>query len=304
MPVLTRHSTVRHCYRSTMLKASGEIPSTIQGYIDPWGGSGSCRILSIRPVAWPPSWHRPAVLRTYPHISVPHRTIHLAAMIRDDSSILTSSESVRELAQANQVDTSSARWAGWRAAVLRAAETEMRFVEPKRQEIWSIVYQSPTAKLELSLHPKQPEWRLFAFPEEHEPANAEIRKVLNLPVGRFVCNDGLFSGRWEFALPTIAKIDITIEGSSELVPAWEQKLGLQGDEFRNKVVHAQLDVQVPEEHRALFDRDISGTYTLIDKCGTANSALHKRTQTEADGNLPPIFLLLDPTRCGRAEPGR
>ncbi|KAI9062495.1 hypothetical protein FKP32DRAFT_1593141 [Trametes sanguinea] len=203
-----------------------------------------------------------------------------------------------KLAQANQVDTSSARWTGWRAAVLRAAEKEMRFVEPKRQEIWSIVYQSPTAKLELSLHPKQPEWRLFAFPEEHEPANAEIRKVLNLPVGRFVCNDGLFSGRWEFALPTVAKVDITIEGSSELVPAWEQKLGLQGDEFRNKVVHAQLDVQVPEEHRALFDRDVSGTYTLIDKCGTANSALHKRTQTEADGNLPPIFLLLDPTRCG------
>ncbi|KAI8996425.1 hypothetical protein BD414DRAFT_477931 [Trametes punicea] len=202
------------------------------------------------------------------------------------------------LADANDVDISSVRWTSWRSAVLRAVQTEMRFVEPKRQEIWSVVYQSPVAKLELSLHPKRPEWRLFALPEEHEPANAEIRKVLDLPVGLFVCNDGLFSGKWEFALPTVAKVDITIEGSSELVPAWEQKLGLQGDEFRNKMVHAQLEVHVPRSHRTLFDRDISGTYTLIDKCGTANSALHKRAPTDADGNLPPIFLLLDPTRCG------
>ncbi|CDO78139.1 hypothetical protein BN946_scf184710.g4 [Trametes cinnabarina] len=209
-----------------------------------------------------------------------------------------SSAALDKLAEANDIDPSNARWTSWRAAVLRAAEQEMRFVEPKRQEIWSVVYQSPAAKLELSLHPKQPEWRLFAFPEEHEPANAEIRKVLNLPVGRFVCSDALFSGKWEFALPTIAKVDITIEGSSELVPAWEQKLGLQGDEFRNKVVHAQVEVRVPKDHRAIFDRDISGTYTLIDKCGTANSALHKRAQTDADGTLPPIFLLLDPTRCG------
>ncbi|KAI0333863.1 hypothetical protein GY45DRAFT_1432004 [Cubamyces sp. BRFM 1775] len=203
-----------------------------------------------------------------------------------------------KLANSNDIDTSSTRWTSWRAAVLRAAEQEIRFVEPKRQEIWSVVYQSPAAKLELSLHPKQPEWRLFAFPEEQEPANAEIRKVLELPVGRFVCRDSLFSGRWEFALPTTAKVDITIEGSNELVPAWEQKLGLQGDEYRNKMVHAQLEVRVPEAQRSLFDRDISGTYTLIDKCGTANSALHKRTSTKADGKLPPIFLLLDPTRCG------
>ncbi|KAI0773312.1 hypothetical protein BD413DRAFT_541087 [Trametes elegans] len=203
-----------------------------------------------------------------------------------------------KLADATDIDTSSSRWTGWRAAVLRAAEIEMRFVEPKRQEIWSVVYQSPTAKLELSLHPKQPEWRLFAFPKEHEPANAEIRKLLELPVGRFICKDGLFTGRWQFALPSVTKVDITIEGSSELVPAWEQKLGLQGDEYRNKMVHARLDVHVDAEHRSLFDRDISGSYTLIDKCGTANSALHKRAQTDAEGNLPPIFLLLDPTRCG------
>ncbi|KAI0629383.1 hypothetical protein C8Q77DRAFT_1161547 [Trametes polyzona] len=242
---------------------------------------------------------QPIDFKAHPRLSPSTFEKDLKAVLPMSLSISNVSKRLLDaLAQANELDTSGNRWAGWRAAVLRAAEKEMRFVEPKRQEIWSVVYQSPTAKLELSLHPKQPEWRLFAFPEEQEPANAEIRKVLELPVGRFVCGDDLFSGRWEFALPSVAKVDVTIEGSSELVPAWEQKLGLQGDEFRNKMVHAQLEVRVPEEHRDLFDRDISGTYTLIDKCGTANSALHKRAQTAADADLPPIFLLLDPTRCG------
>ncbi|KAI0675815.1 hypothetical protein C8Q78DRAFT_1006678 [Trametes maxima] len=242
---------------------------------------------------------QPIDLKANPRLSPSTFEKDLKAVLPMSLAISNVSKSVLDtLAQANDVETSSSRWQGWRAAVLRAAEKEMRFVEPKRQEIWSVVYQSSTAKLELSLHPKQPEWRLFGFPEEAEPANADIRKVLAYPVGRFVCSDSLFAGRWEFALPSITKVDITIEGSTELVPAWEQKLGLTGDEFRTKSVHAQLDVRVPAEHRALFDRDISGNYTLIDRCGTANASLHKRTPTAADGNAPPLFLLLDPTRCG------
>ncbi|RDX49190.1 hypothetical protein OH76DRAFT_561350 [Lentinus brumalis] len=243
--------------------------------------------------------YQPIDLKAHPRLSPSAFEKDLKALLPMSLALSdVTEELLNNLAESNDVETSGSRWAGWRAAVLRAVENELRFVEPKRQETWSVVYQSPTAKLELSLHPRQPEWRLFAFPEEDEPANAEIRKVLELPVGRFVCSDGLFSGRWEFALPSVAKVDITIEGSSELVPSWEQKLGLTGDEFRNKEVHARLEVSVPEEQRSFFDRDISGLYTLIDKCGTANSALHKREQTAQDGNLPPVFLLLDPTRCG------
>ncbi len=243
--------------------------------------------------------YQPIDLKAHPRLSPSAFEKDLKALLPMSLALSdVTEELLNNLAESNDVETSGSRWAGWRAAVLRAVENELRFVEPKRQETWSVVYQSPTAKLELSLHPRQPEWRLFAFPEEDEPANAEIRKVLELPVGRFVCSDGLFSGRWEFALPSVAKVDITIEGSSELVPSWEQKLGLTGDEFRNKEVHARLEVSVPVEQRSFFDRDISGLYTLIDKCGTANSALHKREQTAQDGNLPPVFLLLDPTRCG------
>ncbi|PIL24715.1 hypothetical protein GSI_12601 [Ganoderma sinense ZZ0214-1] len=204
-------------------------------------------------------------------------------------------------AASHNVNMSASRFKEWRAAVLRATAKELRFVETKRQETWSFVYQAPSARLELSLHPQQPQWRLFAFPEDSAPANADIRRVLQLPVARFVCTSSLFEGHWEWALPSVAKVDIEIEGGDELVPAWEQKLGLQGEEFKNRMVHAQLEVRIPAGAASaqLFDRDVSGTYTLIDKCGTANAALHKRVPAEGDVNLPPIFLLLDPTRCGQ-----
>ncbi|KXN85521.1 hypothetical protein AN958_11224 [Leucoagaricus sp. SymC.cos] len=67
-----------------------------------------------------------------------------------------------------------AQWKKWCNAVLGASGHDLQFVECKRQEIWSIIYKSPFAKLELSLYPQKPEWRLFAFPEDKEQANADI----------------------------------------------------------------------------------------------------------------------------------
>ena len=192
-------------------------------------------------------------------------------------------------------------WDGWSAAVLRAAKEELRFVELKRQEIWVATYQSSTASLELLLHPKQPEWRLFAKPEESEPANSKLRKLLEeAPVARLVCKDNLFDGHFDFALPYPMDVTITIEGS-EPVPSWEARLGLQGDEFKDKMVNSKLKISVPTKDVGKFDRNIAGTYVLLDKCGTANSALHKRLPEPGEDNLPPLFMLLDPSRCGPAE---
>ncbi|KZT07288.1 uncharacterized protein LAESUDRAFT_725197 [Laetiporus sulphureus 93-53] len=201
------------------------------------------------------------------------------------------------LKEASGVSIPSKRWSSWCEAVLRVSQHELRFVEPKRQDIWVATYRSPVACLELLLYPQQPEWRLFAKPEESEPANSELRRLLEAPVGRMICTDGLFEGRWDFALPHMTSVRIAISGS-EPVPSWEQKLGLQGDAFKDKMVNSRLEISVPREDAVHFDRDISGVYTLLDKCGTANSALHKKTSDERDSHLPPLFLLLDPTRCG------
>jgi hypothetical protein len=194
------------------------------------------------------------------------------------------------------------RWRGWRSAVIRAANLELRFVEPKRQEIWSAMYQSPAAYLELLLHPQQPEWRLYAKPEESEAANSEIRHLLESPIARFTCaSSGLLNGSWEFALPFSTEVPITIEGVGEKVPAWEARLGLIEEEYKDLVVHPQIKISLPATDVSKFDRNVSGVYTLLDRCGTANSALHKKVPTEAEAALPSLFMLLDPTRCGEAD---
>lgn len=197
-------------------------------------------------------------------------------------------------------DIPSSVWKGWSEAVLRASEAELRFVEPKRQELWVVVYDSNHAKLELSLHPQQPEWRFFAKPEDKEPANSPLRALLEGPVGRLRCQGSLFAGTWEFALPHPRTVSLTIEGS-EPVPAWEARLGLLGAEYRDKTVHSRLEVSVAAEDAPALDRDISGTYVLLDKCGTANAALHKKVAGAGDAGLPPLFFMLDPSRCGPVE---
>lgn len=203
------------------------------------------------------------------------------------------------LRAAEETTIPETRWSSWSTAVLRAASSELRFVELKRQEIWSVVYQSSTGTLELSLHPQQPEWRLYAVPEAHEPANAEIRKLLQAPVGRFTCNGNLLKGRWQFALPCFSSISVKIQGLGDQVPSWEARLGLIGDEFKNQVVYSKLKISVGPTDIQKLDRDISGIYDLLDKCGTANGALHKKAETDA--NLPPLFMLFDPHRTNDAE---
>ncbi|KAJ7782010.1 hypothetical protein DFH07DRAFT_792303 [Mycena maculata] len=184
----------------------------------------------------------------------------------------------------------------WSESVNRISQAELRFVEPKRQEIWIASYESPYALLELHLHPQQPEWRLYGKALDSEPANAEIRQILSAPVGRLRCAGALLSGSWEIALPRFETVPVGIQGVGELVPSWEARLGLTEDEFQDKLVHSKLKIIVSPDNAGKFDRDVSGVYTLFDKCGTANGALHKKEMTEDESALPPLFLLLHPLR--------
>ncbi|KAF8892236.1 hypothetical protein BD779DRAFT_1511770 [Infundibulicybe gibba] len=201
----------------------------------------------------------------------------------------------------SKVSIAEPRWSAWSKAVLRASSSELRFVETKRQEIWSAVYRSPAGSLELLLHPQQPEWRFYAKPDAGEPANAEIRRVLESPVGRFICSKGLLDGHWDFALPHVTSVSIWVQGVGELVPSWEARLGLTGDEFKNKLVHPEIKIKVPDDRVSEFDRDVSGNYILLDKCGTANGALHKKQPSGKESGFAPLFMFLDPHRTNDAE---
>ncbi|KAF9530466.1 hypothetical protein CPB83DRAFT_810873 [Crepidotus variabilis] len=205
-----------------------------------------------------------------------------------------------ELRQAETSPIKASLWSKWSTAVVKVTTSELRFAELRRQEVWSVIYRSHAGSLELSLHPLQPEWRLYANPDADEPANAEIRQVLQHAVGRFICEGDLLKGRWQFALPSPSSFNIKIQGQDELVPSWETRLGLIGEDFKTKLVYPKLKISVESDAASTLDRDISGIYALLDKCGTANGALHKKID-ENDTGAPPLFMLFDPHRTNDSE---
>lgn len=205
---------------------------------------------------------------------------------------------LEEMKKSCQGSISDDDWKSWCAAVLSACQNELCFSTLKRQDIWVAIYNSPTAVLELLLHPKQTEWRLFGKPDPSAPANSPIRKLLSLPVARSICKGGLLSGRWEFGFPHKVTFDLAIKGVGDLVPSWEARLGLQGAAFRDRRVHTHLEISVPKEYQSYLDRDISGTYKYLPQCGNANHSLHKKIE---ETSLPNLFLFIEPTRCGEAS---
>jgi hypothetical protein len=212
-----------------------------------------------------------------------------------------SAASLGDARRESKVAIPDKRWEKWRDAVLRATQYELPFVELKRQELWTAVYESDTARAELSLHPRQPEWRLFAKPERTEKVHSEIRRWLEKPVARVRCKEDMLLGKVDLALPVTLPAQIRIRGMDELVPAWEARLGLQGEQFRTRQSWSAVQVTLDDPDNSPFDRDIEGKYVWLDKCGTANSALHKRIPRDDETHLPPLFLLLDPVRTGPPE---
>lgn len=185
-------------------------------------------------------------------------------------------------------------WDKWLLVVDRTFKSEFRFKGLKRQETWSITYESPHGKLELLLDPKQPEWRVFAYPDIKEPSGSELRKILTQPVARQRITDAVdfTAGQWEVSLPVNHTFNIQFKGAGELIPAWEAMLGLEEPKFANKKVWSKLQVEVEPQDAKLLDRDISGVYTHQQRCGNASSTLHIKEGTGKSD--PRVFLFLDP----------
>ena len=199
-------------------------------------------------------------------------------------------------------------WKSWRDAVVAATETELHFVELKRQDIWVAVWESPSARLEFHLHPKLPEWRLFAVPNPLLSANSPIRTLLSRPVARLFCKDHILGGQWQYAIPAKSTVNLVIVGirpesgdDDGLVDSWEKSLGLTTKELKNKRVWKQLSISLEDPTYAnRFDRGVQGTYLYLPKCGTAGASLHRQIK-DINGNLqdsenPDLFFFLDPAR--------
>jgi hypothetical protein len=195
-------------------------------------------------------------------------------------------------------------WKLWTEAVLSGVrDTEFRFRYLKRGYIWTAVYEGPEASLDLLLHPLNPEWRLTIKSPISEPVNSRLRSLLLHPVARLrfdTTGQDVLYGPWELCLPSRLNFKVTIRGKGELVPTWHAGLGLQGD-FDGTKRWEKVEIEVPEAARKVLDRDVSGIYTLLPKCGQAMVSLHKQENDEAATDVAPLFLFLDPTRCGEAD---
>jgi len=267
-------------------------------------GSTSCIKCGVRPehsyVEMKPGGTRP-----HPRDFGEKAKNALPMVLRFDPQTIDFLEVHRTQANGTVVDED---WKSWRDTVIAATESELHFVELKRQDIWVAVWESPSARLEFHLHPKLPEWRLFAVPNPLLPANSSVRSLLSRPVARLFCKDHILGGQWQYAIPAKSIVNLVIAGTRPesgdddgLVDSWEKSLGLTTKELKDKRVWKQLSITLEDPTCAnRFDRDVQGTYLYLPKCGAASASLHKQVK-DIHGNLqgsenPDLFFFLDPTR--------
>ncbi|KAJ3177421.1 hypothetical protein HDU87_004440 [Geranomyces variabilis] len=186
----------------------------------------------------------------------------------------------------------------WREVTIAALQNaEFRFRILKRQEHWVAVYGAPSASLELVIDPVEPEWRLTIHPPPTEPIHSRLSELLALPIARMTLtrdSKDFMSGDWWLYAPASKTFDVTITGSGELVPSWKARLGLQGGLENEKWWSKLIVSDIPEDARDWMERDVTGSYTLYEKCGTAKCALHKREAKSGEETLNPMLLFLDP----------
>jgi len=197
-------------------------------------------------------------------------------------------------------------WSLWSKSVLDAVtDAEFRFRFLKRQTIWTAVYEAPSATLELCLRNPAPEWRLTIKAPQSEPVKSRLRDLLRHPVARMRLNmqkNNVLSGKWELCVPSYQTFSAEITGCGEIVPTWQASIGLQGG-LEGTTRWSQLKIDLSEAAEQALDRPLSGVYTLLPKCGQAQASLHV-LESNDNKDLPPLFLFLDPTRCGEASEDR
>ena len=196
-----------------------------------------------------------------------------------------------ELKHRNNIDSKS--WNAIVDAVSRALSSVLHFRSTKRSELWTIYYESEYASMELVLSQNLAEWRLYAKPSPKEPVNSDIHQLLSRPIARMQPTGAdIVKGPWQFWLPKVYKFDATIQAGGSLTRSFENIHGI--GKFADTEVWEEYSISVPSEASRRLDVDISGTYKLLQDCGTALGSLH--IQSKSAESSTPLFLFLDPDR--------
>ncbi|MCJ1268073.1 hypothetical protein MMC22_007959 [Lobaria immixta] len=192
-------------------------------------------------------------------------------------------------------------WGEYLDAVELALRDELRFQAVTRTHDWVISYEARNSHLSLTFSEHHVFWQLKAKPNANLPADSELRKLLMRPFASMTVDnaDHLFSGSWQFFLPTTRTVDLRIRGLGELTKCWESKLGLEDPTVVDKEVWPTLQISVSTDEYPQLANEIAGTYQLLQNCGTASGSLHKKISNRS--RQEPIHLFLDPDRYGKPD---
>ncbi|KAL6714776.1 hypothetical protein ACLMJK_008202 [Lecanora helva] len=203
--------------------------------------------------------------------------------------------------------------------ILDVVETEFYFRNSKRSECWTVIYQSPPARLELTISLDRAYWCLYGIANPNQAVNSKIRAFFKHPVARMtISGNNLLHGAWDFCLPMSDQFQLAVNGEGNQVPSWKSRLGLV--EYQKEKVWSSVDVSYKTSPKASLARTICGRYELLPDCGTARGSLLKwaprdellkwaPAENTKDDPIPrldngPLFLFFDPHLSGPTSEDR
>lgn len=191
-------------------------------------------------------------------------------------------------------------WAEFLDAVFRAIGDELRFLDIKRSESWTVLYEGEYSVLKLVIQSKSINWLFFAKPRESDPALCLIREVLSKPIARMVVpqSGSILEGNWEICAPLSSSCSLGLSGDGGRIQSYESKCGLELETFRDSLTWTHITVEGTDDEVKDLEIDVRGTYELLQNCGTANACLHKRPDSSG---RPAVYLFLDPTKLGEPK---
>ncbi|PYI05069.1 hypothetical protein BO78DRAFT_387948 [Aspergillus sclerotiicarbonarius CBS 121057] len=181
-------------------------------------------------------------------------------------------------------------------AITLAVGDEVRLLDIKRSEVWTVCYEGAHSTLHLVIGESGMTWLFFAKPSNSVPALSMIREILSKPIARMTPGSAsILEGDWEVCAPLSSKQTLYFSGVGPQVPSYEARCGLQIAKFVDSRYWTHIQVEGSEEAVTGLEVDLRGTYDLLPDCGTANACLYKRSA--CNGGLP-VYLFLDPTKLG------
>lgn len=175
----------------------------------------------------------------------------------------------------------------------RALSSEVYLRDIRRDEYWEVKYDSPDAKLILTISENKVEWRLYANVDKDGLGTHRGKFFRRFPIARMRPDgDDINDGRWFIWVPegpdSQLEFAADLKWSGDLINNFGNQRGLP--EMDTEYVYSTCELVIPEMDSRYFDRDVQGRYKLSQECGQPHNTLHAREREE---NEQPLFFYLE-----------